>query len=1099
MRFKNVASWRQVPVGSLLVIYNPLAPPQGVSPDPQDSNRDGVYYIPANDTNFFDIYSAYPAAGNCNFYFPIGAKNQTPGWATLELSAQQDLVQLVSPVNGEVYHSVAWNLPPSGMPVTFDSPLPQNSSFHFTNQTNNDAFLSENWRIASPSPGRGNTTINERYITFLRTPLQIQTPPAPSICSVGDSAVISLPQTSPWVTYRWKPASGLSATIGPILKAKPAQTTVYTIEATPEIPRWNPSCGRCPKVEAQLSVTVIPSPPAPLIFANDPVCENGNLILSASNVGNVQYLWRGTNNFIATARFARVPSVSLGSVFSLVAINQGCSSEIRTYTPIIVPAPTLTATITPASFRQGSDGEIQLQIFSDYGPFTILWRDSANQIIGESAHIRGLSSGKYIAEVTDFVGCTQRRVYEVPFVPNFSIEVITLKKLLCPGDNTGAISVRAVNGVPPFRYEWRGNNGFRSESPVITNLSAGAYELRVIDSQGSETYYQTELAEPIPPQARLIAQKPVSCAGRKDGVLAVSLEGGRTPYTYFWEDTPLQTLSRENLAPGRYRITVIDDNNCQAQYNFIIGEVPEIQQQTSQIIMPRCDSLGAICIRLEGGTPPFTYAWSDGFAGLNQEGACIGRQRLRGGVYKLTVSDKNQCTQSWEYRLPQVSEINPSVIEKTTTACPNAQNGILELTATGGTPPYTFAWEDGVSAARRQNLKAGRYKVKVTDAANCFATLETEIAVSSNPILPNARIIDYQNVTCAGAANGLIKLSAELPGSLGYTPQWEYALNGGNWQEIPIFNVRAGIYSGKVRLRDLGCESEFTAPLLITEPETLSFHTLQANSRHTLIAGWSGSSGATTYILQYRIVDENSWQTIAGINQSHYLITGLQPNTEYEVRVGNVCENEVTQWSAPLRRRTLPDNFQVCATPRSFYIAQREADKALLQWGSVVGAVCYGVSYTANEAILNWQEEWINAPFYVLAGLEAEKEYFVRVRANCSLCSNNGSISAFSSILRIPALGGNKNGITEEAAPEGIVLYPNPMHENATLALNFSDPGLAEITIFDSQGKLKLYKRLFWEEQQKEIVIEGADWAAGIYFIKVNLNGVAYGLRMLKE
>jgi hypothetical protein len=874
---------------------------------------------------------------------------------------------------------------------------------------------------------------------------------------------------------------------------------VYTIEAFAEIPRWNPNCGLCPKVEAALKVTVIPSPPAPLIFANDPVCENGSLILSASNLGNVQYLWRGSNNFMATSRFTRVPSVAPGSVFNLIAINEGCSSDIRTYAPTIVPAPILNATITPASFRQGRDGEIQLQIISAFDPFVIVWRDSANQIIGENARIGGLSPGKYTVEVTDFVGCTQRRVYEVSFTPSLGIEVITLKNLLCPGDNTGAISVRAINGAPPFRYEWTGSNGFRSESPIITNLSAGVYELRVIDSQGSETYYQTELAEPIPPQARLVAQNPVSCTGRRDGVLVVSLEGGRAPYTYFWEDTPIQTLSREALAPGRYRIVITDDNNCQAQYDFIVAEVPEIQQITSEIIMPRCDSLGAICIRLQGGTPPFTYTWSDGFTGLSQEGACLGRQRLRGGVYKLTVSDKNLCSQNWEYLLPEVSEINPGIKEKTTTACSNAQNAIVELTANGGTPPYTFHWEDGVKTARREDLKAGKYSITVTDVVNCATTLEIEISVAPNPILPKARILNFRNVTCAGASNGVLELGAELEGSLSDTPQWEYALNDGAWQESPIFNVKAGVYRGKVRLRGLGCKSDFTAPLVIAEPGPLSFHTLQANSRHTLIAGWDNLGGTTAYVLQYRIVGESIWQTIAGINQNHYLITGLQPNTEYEVRIGNVCENEVTQWSAPLKQRVLPDNFEVCTTPRSFYIVQRDPDKAILQWGAVSGAVCYGVSYTPNAPILNWQEEWTNAPFYTLKGLEPENEYFVRVRANCSLCGNNGDLSSFSSILRIPTLGGNKNGISDGDAAETISLYPNPMRKNATLALNFSAPGLAEISILDSQGKLKLYKRLTLEESPKEIAIEGADWAAGIYLIRVNLNGVTYGLRMLKD
>ncbi|MCS6904006.1 MAG: SBBP repeat-containing protein [Bacteroidia bacterium] len=1093
IRLKNISNWQRVPVGSLIVIYHSAFPPTGITPDPTDANQDRVYFVAANDTNFLDIYSQYPAPGNCDYYFPVGIKNQSSGFSTLDFSLAADLVQVVSPQTLEVLHAVAWNLPPTGMPVRISNSMLEGSSLQFTNRLDNDAFVAANWQMATPSPGMANSAENGQYIAFLKSTFSsIPLPPPPTVCSVGDSASIVLPNPSPFMEYRWSPALGLSSSLGTAIKAKPAQTTVYTIEAIPRVARWT-NCGNCPRIQASLLVNVIPSPPAPQIFANDPICENSSLILSASNLGNVQYLWQGPQGFVATSRFARVPSVAPASIYSVVAIRENCTSAVSTYSPSVVAAPMVVPTITPASFRWGRDGKIELFIATPYEPVTIIWRDSQNQIVGEESTLSGVLPGRYTVTVTNFIGCTQTRTFEIPFTPSLSVELITLKPLLCVGDKDGAISARAINGQPPYRYEWSGTNGFQGQGPIITGLSAGTYFLRVTDSQGAQVYYQTTLQEPTPPLAKLITLEPVTCSGRKDGILVVSLEGGRAPYNFRWQDTSLLSLSRRNLAPGRYTIEVVDDNNCKATYHFVVSEVPPLQQASAQILFPRCDTLGQICLNIQGGTLPYNYIWSDGFTGITQVGDCIGRQGLRGGVYSLRVIDRNGCSQNWVYTLPQATALRPILLQKSNTVCAQASNGMIELSAIGGTPPYTFIWQDGKRTAKREDLRAGSYDVIVSDAQGCQATLRVEVAVQSNPIKPEVRVINQRNVSCTGAANGSILLEAKFLGSVS-SPEFEYTLDGNAWQSNPLFDVPAGVYKAKVKLKDLGCESDWLSPIAIEEPVGVVFTELRANSAHTLIATWQNLSGTSQLVLQYRIVGQSSWNTVEGISQSSYLLTNLQPNTEYEVRIGAKCNQGVTHWSTSLRQRTQGEPSTNCNIPRGFYIVDRQINSAQLRWNSVAGAVCYGVNYAENTTPLLWKEEWTPTNSYELRNLRADREYIVRIRANCSFCQSSGILSSYSTILTIPAWDFSKISSFLEDSTLRVSLFPNPIKQRAFLSCQ-NGGEIINARIFSSEGR-EIGSWIFSSEDFIEI--DFSSWPSSVYYLIVQSGDKVRWARIIK-
>jgi len=83
-------------------------------------------------------------------------------------------------------------------------------------------------------------------------------------------------------------------------------------------------------------------------------------------------------------------------------------------------------------------------------------------------------------------------------------------------------------------------------------------------------------------------------------------------------------------------------------------------------------------------------------------------------------------------------------------------NGVINLTVTGGTAPYSFMWSNGSSTQNLNMLPPGCYTVVVTDAAGCQASATSCVTNLAGPIL-------YSNsnpVSTFSVVNG------------GFTPQW---------------------------------------------------------------------------------------------------------------------------------------------------------------------------------------------------------------------------------------------------------------------------------------------------------------------------------------
>jgi hypothetical protein len=113
-----------------------------------------------------------------------------------------------------------------------------------------------------------------------------------------------------------------------------------------------------------------------------------------------------------------------------------------------------------------------------------------------------------------------------------------------------------------------------------------------------------------------------------------------------------------------------------------------------------------------------------------------------------------------------------------------------------------------------------------------------------------------------------------------------------------------------------------------------------------------------------------------------YTLTNLLDNTQYKVYVRTDCGGgDHSYWSNPATFTTLP----FCSAPLNFNVSQITANSALVTWQpAVYGATDYTVEYSyASEE--NWTQVIVSGTQLMLANLEPDSAYHVRIFSNCPI------------------------------------------------------------------------------------------------------------------
>jgi hypothetical protein len=196
----------------------------------------------------------------------------------------------------------------------------------------------------------------------------------------------------------------------------------------------------------------------------------------------------------------------------------------------------------------------------------------------------------------------------------------------CFGYADGSIDLQP-GGV--YNYLW--NTG--DTTSRIDSLAPGTYTVTVSEGACDETLSFTITQ---PDTMMFTATTTAARCFGETGSAEIEVIGGTAPYSYLWSNGA--TTKRIIDTAGMYGVTVTDFNGCQVIQHQVTITQPGMIVFVLSPTAVTCEvgNDGRIDILVMGGTPPYTYQWSNGTTNPSPA-------NLVPGLYQVVVSDANGC------------------------------------------------------------------------------------------------------------------------------------------------------------------------------------------------------------------------------------------------------------------------------------------------------------------------------------------------------------------------------------------------------------------------------------------------------------------------
>ncbi|MUV04437.1 hypothetical protein GN157_12025, partial [Flavobacterium rakeshii] len=543
--------------------------------------------------------------------------------------------------------------------------------------------------------------------------------------------------------------------------------------------------------------------------------------------------------------------LSAGEYDYTITDAKGCT--VLGYATVTQPAVlSASAVSTPPACNNGNNGTATVTVTGGNPPYTYAWSNG-----GTSENLHGLTPGTYSVTVTDDKGCTTTASTTVNNPPALTATGVATN-VSCNGGNNGSIDLTVTNGSGLYDFAW--SNGAFTED--LTGLSPGTYTVTVSDLIGCTTTASITITQPTVLNASAMVDANVSCNSGNDGEATASATGGTAPYNYLWSNGAT-TASIAGVPAGTYTVTVTDANSCTDTANVTITQPTALNASAiSTNVSCNGGSNGTVDLTVVGGTPPYTFAWSNTATTEDMTG-------LTAGTYNVTVTDSKGCTATASATITEPTVLMASAVT-TDVSCNGGSNGTVDLTVTGGTAPYTFTWSNTATTEDMTGLTAGTYDVTVTDAKGCTTTASATV---NEPAALIASLNSQTNIACNGESTGSASITVN-----GGNPPYAYSWSNGG-TTATINNLAAGTYFVTVT-DNKGCTASASATL--TEPTALiasasvdSNVSCNAGNDGAATASATGGEGSYSYLWS----NGATTASIAGVVAGTYTVTITDTNS----------------------------------------------------------------------------------------------------------------------------------------------------------------------------------------------------------------------------
>jgi gliding motility-associated-like protein len=833
--------------------------------------------------------------------------------------------------------------------------------------------------------GSYSLTVTVNGCTSNATSTAVTVNPIPSAPTVSSNSPVCtgstlnlISATVPGATYNWSGPNGFTSTVQnpSIPNVTIAASGTYTLSVT---------VNGCTSPTSTVTIVINPSPSAPIISSNSPICAGSNINLTANSVANATYNWSGPNGFTSTSQNPTIPnatSANAGSYSLTVTVN-GCASIASSTTVIVNPTPAAPVISSNSPVCVGNTitltaNSVANSTYNWSGPngFTSTVQNPT------ITNATSANSGTYSLTITTN-GCTSVisntvvTVNPIPVAP-----IVSSNSPVCAGSTLNLVSNTIANAT----YSWSGPNGFTStlQNPSIPNTTiaaSGTYSLTAtVSGCTSAVSTVTVVVNPTPAAPSISSNSPL-CAGSTINLTANTVANA----TYNWSGPNGFTSSLQNPSitnattsnSGTYSLS-ITVNGCTSSPSTIVvvvNPIPAAPSATSN--SPVCS--GNTLVLSAGTIANAQYTWSgpNGFTATTQNPAIPNVSISASGTYSVSVSVLG-CN----------SPINTvTVIINPTPAAPTATSnspvcaGDTILLSASSVAGGTYNWTGPLSfSSSQQNatipnanvLMSGSYSVTVTVNGCTSSPTIVNVNVLAQPISP---VPSSNSPVCEGAV-----LNLTSPTVVGASYSWT-GPNGftSSVQNPSITNVQlaaAGTYSLTITVNGcLGTTSTTTVSVtpLPATPQVLSNSPvcdgssiiLSTTSVVNATYSWSGPNGFTS-TLQNPVITGASFInagtysltiTVAGCNSAIATVNVvINPTPAPPVALTNapICEgsnlylystsvpNATYSWSGPNGYTSLFQNdiiFNATAAASGTYSVTSTANGCTSVAGTVIVVV----------------------------------------------------------------------------------------------------------------------------------------------------------------
>lgn len=570
--------------------------------------------------------------------------------------------------------------------------------------------------------------------------------PVTPICSSG-STNVTLTATGNATTYTWAPGGATGTTTS----VSPSITTVYTVTATSAS-----SCTRTATVTVTINPAVTVSSTSADVKCNGDASGYINITPGAGTPG---YTFSWSNNKTTQ----NISGLSGGGYTVTITDSQGCT--ITTAATINEPATKVEAK-NPAGTPTGcgassATGTVSVTGSGGTGTLTYLWNPGSYT----GSTVNNLGANTYTVTVTDANGCTATTSATV--APPAGGPVITATPInspTCNGGTDGSAYTNATGGSGTYDILWTPGGGTGKN---IINVGAGNYTVTYTDKVSQCVSSKTVVITEPPAFSMNQSVTDINCKGQTTGAITLNNPTGNTPpLTYKWLPGNITTKDLTNIGPGTYSLTVTDLNGCSATFSYTVNEPSSaLTVSAPTTTQSGCGvSTGSASVTSSGGTPNYTYSWSNSITTPTNN-------NIGAGSYVVTVTDSKGCTVTTVAVVSTAGGPTITVANSTNPLC-SGGTGSATVTATGGTGTLTYSWSSpGGTSTTLNNLPAGTYTVTVTDNSSCSVVSTVAVvappAVSAVPTsTPASCGLTNGSVTATGTGGtGTLTYSWSAPGS----------------------------------------------------------------------------------------------------------------------------------------------------------------------------------------------------------------------------------------------------------------------------------------------------------------------------------------------